>query len=146
DPHHVSPHAEGVHTPAPHQGANHAAMVNPGDDAPAVPRQHFRTAWEARDQHYRACLMALESAYAEGRARAALERDAARAAVLVEAWAWVQRHGLPQSGVADVLGLSPGRVAQLRRYYAWLASDPGRGLRLTEGRFRAFWQQLAAPG
>jgi hypothetical protein len=111
-----------------------------------VPRQHFRTAWEVRDQHYRACLVALKSAYEEGRARAALERDAARAALLVEARAWAQRHGLPQSGVADVLGLSQGRVAQLRRYYAWLASDPGRGLRLTEGRFRAYWQQLAAQG
>jgi hypothetical protein len=121
-------------------------MVNLGDDAPEVPRHHFRTAWEARDQHYRACLVALKSAYEEGRARAALARDAARAALLVEAWAWVQRHGLPQSDVADVLGLSQGRVSQLRRYYAWLASDPGRGLRLTEGRFRAYWQQLAAQG
>jgi predicted XRE-type DNA-binding protein len=112
-------------------------MVTTGDDAPEVPRHHFRTAWEARDKHYRACLVALKSAYEEGIARAAL---------LVEARAWVQRHGLPQSSVADVLGLSQGRVSQLCRYYAWLASDPGRGLRLTEGRFRAYWQQLAAQG
>src|SRR5262245_1998162 len=85
--------------------------------------QHYRDAWEAQEQQYRECLVALKGTYDDGRERAALERDEARATLLADAMEEARREGRAQHGVAALLGLPQGRISQLLLYHDWLGWD-----------------------